>query len=190
MGSGYNTSLALGRSARSKAASRTPIHFWLNVPLYRYQLPCSTETSIHEFRSRTPFEHETLVYCRWCGDWRDVRGLEPINSPHSNDERIAFEQDKGLLRERAAQSMLADGVPETEEAIAEFARENGIPVREVKRITAALVAPIPRDAAKFNMCRAGLHELTPDNIKFSRGRRQCKACQNERQKERRARQKG
>ena len=129
---------------------------------------------------------ETSVYCRWCGDWVNVEGLTPINSPHSNDERIAFEQDKGILRERAAMLMLSDGVPETEEAIAEFVSVHGIPVREVRKITAALVAPVPRNTQEFNMCRAGKHELTPDNVLFTRGRRQCKACHNEKRRERKA----
>lgn len=189
MGSGYNTSLAVGRSARRRSSERQPIHFYLDVPIYTYELEC-----LHTFNSRSPMvenanaadHEELLVWCDRCNSYS--RPLpEPVNQSVSNDERIAFEQDKGIIRERIARALQAEGFLQTDEDLANAAQHYGIPVLEIKRINAGLTAA--EGNAGPEMCRAGLHELTPENLVFMKGRRRCRACKLNEQRNRRAKSK-
>jgi hypothetical protein len=183
MGSGYNPSVAATASARGKASTRTPIHFWLSVPYYIYDLGCGTKTNTHTFRSRTPLvaaeEHDdfVIVWCDRCQNYTKVDGREPepLTQPVSNDERIAFEQDKGVLRERIAMAVQDEGYLENDDQIMEMAIMYGVPVGEIKRINAGLRAPEGL-SGQVDLCKANLHEMTPDNIAITRNRRQCKAC--------------
>lgn len=183
MGSGYNPSQAASNSARGKASTRTPVHFWLAVPYYEYDLECGTKDHIHTFQSRTPIvaaeEHDdfVIVWCDRCQNYTklDGRSPEPLNQPTSNDERIAFEQDKGVLRERIARAVQDEGFLENDAEIMEMAMLYGVPVGEIKRINAGLRAPEGL-SGQPDLCKAGLHEMTPDNIAITRGRRQCKMC--------------
>lgn len=188
MGSGYNTSLAAGRSARNKAATRTPVHFYLDVPYYVYELPCKDTLTgePHTFRSRTPATSQGGMYHFWCTrcrEYREVRAIthQPVNRPHSKpgdgpDEVVGLEQDKGILRERIAKALQGRGFLETDEQIASAAVEFGVPVAEIKRINAGLVAPEGLSGLP-DMCQAGLHEMTTDNTATeSSGRRTCRAC--------------
>lgn len=195
MGSGYNTSLASGRGARRTASIRTPIHFWLDVPMYEYELHCGNGN--HTFLSRTPisplaidlgddyedYEDYCVVWCDKCQEYRVIDDVkpEPLNRPVSTDEVTAFEQDKGLIREKIARELQNRGLLTEESQLAKAAVEFGVPVREIRLINAGLVATDEPD-----MCQAGLHLLTEDNISFTRGRRQCKACRAIAQKNRRA----
>lgn len=194
MGSGYNPSEAASASARGKASTRTPVHFWLNVPLYEYDLECGTKEHLHTFQSRTPLvaaeEHDTsvIVWCDRCQNYTKVDGREPepLNQPISNDERIAFEQDKGVLRERIALAVQDAGFLEHDQEIMEMAMLYGVPVGEIKRINAGLQAPAGL-SGEPDMCKANKHELTPDNIGVDgHNRRYCKACRTAAQKARRA----
>jgi hypothetical protein len=183
MGSGYNPSVAATASARGKASTRTPVHFWLSVPYYQYDLGCGTKTNTHTFRSRTPLvaaeEHDdfVIVWCDRCQNYTKVEGRqpEPLTQPVSNDDRIAFEQDKGILRERIATAVQDAGFLEHDEEIMEMAILYGVPVAEIKRINAGLRAPEGL-SGQVDLCKAGLHEMTPDNISITRNRRQCKMC--------------
>lgn len=175
MGSGYNTSLAMGRSARRKSSTRTPFHFYLNVPAYEYELECG-----HSFRSRTPMianaeENERLLV--WCDHCREYMFPypDPVNQPVSNDEAIAFEQDKGILMERLGIHLQGIGFLQTDADIAITAHDFGIPVKAVKQVNAALNAPEITNGAP-DMCQKGLHEMTPANTVFMSGRRRCRAC--------------
>lgn len=187
MGSGYNTSLAIGRSARNKAATRTPVHFYLDVPYYVYELPCKDRATgdPHTFRSRTPATSHAGMYHFWCDrcrEYREVRAitaLKNVNRPHSTDELVAFEQDKGIMRERIARELQARGFLESDEEIASAAAEYGVPVAEIKRLNAGLVAPDGGPAELPEVCRKGLHEMTDSNIKVIGQRRTCLACYRE-----------
>ncbi len=160
MGSGYNDSLAAGRGARNRASTRTAVHFWNDVPMYDYELPCGIEGN-HTFRSRTPLtaranaddhniEDFVVVFCARCQEYRviDDPEPEPLNRPISTDEVTAFEQDKGLLRERIANELQNRGLLTEEPAIAQAAAEFGVQVREIRMINAGLVAPLTEDEAE------------------------------------------
>jgi hypothetical protein len=191
MGSGYNDSLAVSRGARGKASTRTPIHFYLAVPYYEYDLGCGRNSHLHTFQSRTPFWNEdsetVTVWCSGCQEFREVSTtLEPLNRPTSTDEVVAFEQDKGILRERIAMRLQDMGFVDNETDIMELAIKFGVPVAEIKRINAGLKAPEGLSGLP-DMCAKGLHEMTPDNIAVNgAGRRNCKACKSEAQRARRA----
>lgn len=193
VGSGFNTSIAVSNSARHRASSRTPVHFWLDVPLYEYDIGCGNRDKIHTFCSRTPLiaaeEHDDfiIVWCELCRQYRMIysREPEPLNQPISNDELISFEQDKGILRERIGLFLQDQGFLSEETEIMEAAIQFGVPVREIKKINAGLKAPEGL-AGVPDLCKAGLHEMTVDNISLSRGRRQCKACRTLAQRSRRA----
>lgn len=176
MGSGYNDSLAVSRGARGKASTRTPIHFYLTVPYYEYDLGCGTNSHLHTFQTRTPMENGDLIWCSGCQEFREVNN-EPLNRPVSTDEVVAFEQDKGILRERIAVQLQAAGFIEDEQKAMEWAVRYGVPVSEIKRINAGLKAPEGLSGLP-DMCSKGLHEMSMDNIMVSHGRRQCKACYN------------
>lgn len=201
MGSGYNGSLSAGRGARRNASTRTAIHFWLDVPYYEYELPCGINGD-HTYLSRTPvtaraiddgidyvdIEDFCVVWCDRCMNWSviDDPYPEPLNRPTSTDEITAFEQDKGLIRERIAIELQNRGLMTTEEQFAKAAVEFGVNVAELRRINAGLVAPASTDNEPI-MCKAGLHELTVDNTYVNgQGRRGCKACKAKAQRDRRA----
>jgi|ERR1700754_4566841 len=181
MGSGYNDSLALSRNARGKASTRTPIHFYLSVPVYEYDLGCGRNAHLHTFQTRTPFitdDEEVIVWCNGCQKYRKIDPeIEPLNHPTSTDELVAFEQDKGILRERIAMHLQDIGFVDNEKDIAVLAVEHGVQVSEIKRINAGLKAPDGLSGLP-DMCSKGLHEMTIENIMVSGGRRQCKACYN------------
>jgi hypothetical protein len=185
MGSGYNTSLAIGRSTRRQSSERTPIHFYLNVIMYDYELECG-----HDFRTRTPFienaeEHELLLaWCDLCHDWMPLYP-DPVNQPVSNDEAVSLNQDEGILKERAARAMQSAGFLQTDEDLARVASEHGISVKEIRKINAGLTAPEGLSGLP-EMCRAGTHELIGDNLIFRHGRRACRACDLTAQRARRA----
>jgi hypothetical protein len=190
MGSGYNDSLAVSRGARGKASTRTPIHFYLTVPYYEYDLGCGRNSHLHTFQSRTPFVADTAtvtIWCAGCQEFREVNvALEPMNRPTSTDEVVAFEQDKGILRERIALRIQDVGFVENEAEIAEMAVRFGVPVAEIKKINAGLKAPEGLSGLP-DLCAKGLHEMTPDNIAVNgAGRRNCKACKLDAQRIRRA----
>lgn len=192
MGSGYNPSEAASASARGKASTRTPIHFWLTVPMYEYDLGCGRNDHLHTFQTRTPFvgmEDDDSTLTVWCSGCQEFRVIDieqaPLNQPVSNDERIAFEQDKGLLRERIALKVQDQGFLEHDEEIAIMAVEFGVPVAEIKKINAGLRAPEGLSGMP-DLCSKGLHEMTIENIAISHGRRQCKACHNAARKASRA----
>lgn len=206
MGSGYNTSLAAGRSARGKARTRTPIWFWLDAPLYVYELPCGGTWDTgdqHLFRSRTPatsFGGEYTFWCERCQQYRSINALthQPINRDHSTDEVVAWEQDKGILRERIGRWLQDRGYLETEAEIAETAARNWaigdkatpvhVPVTEIRRINVGLTAAPGQDGLP-DVCAAGLHEMNPGNTAVeSSGRRTCRACRLVAQSERKRRQ--
>jgi len=193
MGSGYNDSLAASRSARTRASTRTPIYFYLDVPKYEYDLGCGRNQHLHTFQTRTPFveieEGESVsVWCTGCQEFREIDPhSEPLNRPTSTDEVVAFEQDKGILRERIALDVQDIGFVENETEVAELAIKHGVPVSEIRKINAGLRAPEGLSGLP-DMCSKGLHEMTPDNIAVSRGRRQCKACRTDAQRARRAKQ--
>lgn len=188
MGSGYNDSLAVGRGARGKASTRTPVHFYLDVPLYEYDLGCGVNEHLHTFQSRTPMDNGDFVWCSGCEAYRKINS-EPLNRPVSTDEIVGFEQDKGILRERIAMALQDHGFVNSEEDIASFAVEFGVKISEIKKINAGLRAPEGLSGLP-DMCAKGLHEMTVDNIAISHGRRQCKACRTEAQKARRAAKRG
>lgn len=192
MGSGYNDSLASSKSARSKASTRTPIFFYLNVPMYEYDLGCGRNQHLHTFQSRTPFtqmdeEEQGSVWCSGCHEFREVNpDMEPLNRPTSTDEVVGFEQDKGILRERIGLQLQDMGFVDNEADVATLAVEFGVPVAEIKRINAGLRAPDGLSGIP-DMCKANLHELTPENIGVDgHGRRYCKACRTDAQRRRRA----
>lgn len=188
MGSGYNESVAASRSARGKASTRTPIHFYLAVPVYEYDLGCGRNQHLHTFQSRTPMENGDIVWCSGCQEFREI-STEPLNRPISTDEVVAFEQDKGILRERIARFLQDIGFIDNEADVANLAVQFGVPVAEIKRINAGLKAPEGLSGLP-DLCSKGLHEMTPDNISVTRNRRQCKACKLEAQRLRRAAQRG
>jgi hypothetical protein len=200
MGSGFNDSLAVGRGARTKASARTPFYFWLSVPVYVYDLECKPG---HKFRTRAPMfidpedAEESTVWCERCQDFVVIpMDAEPSNFLTSMDiykdkrsgviKGTAIEQDNGVLRERIARELQSRGFLENDEAISLAAVEFGVPVAEIKKINAGLMATDSGNADQVDMCRAGLHEMTLDNVSVSRGRRQCKACRNLAQQARRA----
>lgn len=190
MGSGFNDSLAVGRGARTKASTRTPIHFWLTVPMYEYDLGCGRESHLHTFQTRTPFSETQYVWCTGCQEYREVNvDNEPLNRPISTDELVAFEQDKGVLRERIALVIQDIGFVENDADIAKLAVKFGVPVGEIKKINAGLRAPEGLSGLP-DLCKAGLHEMTIDNIVVNgSGRRNCKACWNDARRIRRKAQK-
>jgi hypothetical protein len=181
MGSGYNDSLAVSRGARGKASTRTPIHFYLDVPMYEYDLGCGRNEHLHTFQSRTPLitDDETVtVWCSGCQEFRELSAkAEPLNRVVSADETIAFEQDKGILRERIALAIQDMGFVEDEADVLKLAVKFGVKTSEVKRINAGLRAPEGLSGLP-DMCSKNLHEMTMENIMVSGGRRQCKACYN------------
>lgn len=197
MGVGYNDSIAASNTARRKASTRTPIHFYFNVPIYQYDLECGTRERIHIFYSRTPLvpaeEHDdfSIVWCDLCQTYRSIPlDQEPLNLDPSADELTSFEQDKGILRERIALLIQDLGFLDNEAEVMDAAIQFGVPVREIKRINAGLRAPVGL-SGEPDLCKAGMHEMTLENIAISRGRRQCKACRaiaqrNRRQKARAA----
>jgi len=179
MGSGYNDSLAAGRSARTKASTRTPIHFYLSVPMYEYDLGCGRSEHLHTFQSRTPLvtdDEEIMVWCSGCQEFRIVNS-EPLNRMISTDEEVAWEQDKGILRERIALRLQDIGFVQNEEQLVSLAVQFGVPVSEIKKINAGLKAPEGLSGLP-DMCSKNLHEMTIENTMVSGGRRQCKACYN------------
>ena len=186
MGSGHNESVAISARARGKASNRTPVHFWLSVPYYQYILECGTAQNIHTFQSRTPItaaeEHDDycIVWCDRCQNYTKIEGHEPEpeNRPISTDEYVGFEQDKGILRERIAMAIQDAGYLETDAEIMEMAMMYGVTVGEVKKINAGLRAPDGL-SGEPDLCKAGLHEMTMDNILIKSGRRTCKACYQE-----------
>ncbi len=191
MGSGYNDSLATGRGARTKASTRTPIHFYLDVPYYEYDLTCGKSQHLHTFQTRTPFipfndTDPVTVWCSGCQEFREVSPVaEPLNRPVSTDEIVAFEQDKGILRERIALAIQDVGFVDNEADIAGLAVKYGVPVAEIKKINAGLKAPDGLSGL-LDMCSKGLHEMDTDNLAIDgRGRRYCKACYNIARKARR-----
>lgn len=189
MGSGYNDSLAASRSARGKASTRTPVHFYLSVPYYEYDLGCGRNAHLHTFQSRTPIENGDFVWCSSCQEFREVI-TEPMNRPVSTDEVVAFEQDKGILRERIALHLQDIGFVTNESEVVEMAVSFGVPVAEIKRINAGLKAPEGLSGLP-DMCSKGLHEMTVDNISIDgHGRRFCKACYNIARKANRAKKRG
>jgi hypothetical protein len=188
MGSGYNESVSVSNSARGKASSRTPIHFYLDVPLYEYDLGCGLNEHLHTFQSRTPMDDGDFVWCGGCEQFREIK-TEPLNRPISTDEVVAFEQDKGILRERIALAIQDIGFVDNEEDVMKLAVKFGVKISEVKRINAGLRAPEGLSGLP-DMCSKGLHEMTIDNIMVSGGRRQCKACYNIARKANRAKKKG
>lgn len=184
MGSGYNQSEATSRSMRSKASTRTPISFWLGVPTYEYDLGCGKNDHLHTYQTRTPLISDDegtdiIVYCSGCQEFRVVDpNTEPLNRPISTDEIVAFEQDKGVLRERIARHLQDIGYLDNDADIAKMAVEFGVPVGEIKKINAGLRAPEGTSGSP-DMCAKGLHEMTIDNILVKSGRRTCKACYRE-----------
>jgi hypothetical protein len=195
MGSGRNESLSVMRSARTRASNRTPVHFWLSVPYYEYDLECGTKQHIHTFQSRTPLtpaeEHDDFitVWCNYCQSYTkiDGRNHEPLNRSISTDEFVGFEQDKGILRERIALAVQDEGFLEHDAQIREFAIMYGVPVAEIKKINAGLRAPSGL-SGEPDICKAGLHEMTSENTKVDgHGRRGCLACYRLRDKEAKAR---
>lgn len=187
MGGGYNTSLAAGRAARNRASARTPIFFWLDVPFYTYDLGCGGTVTLHVFRSRTPAHPVNGEFAFWCDRCRDYKvflDIAPANRPVTADEQVAFEQDKGVMRERIARVLQSRGFLTTDEQIALAAAEFGVPVLEIKRINLALTAPEGLSGLP-DVCRAGRHEMTVDNTVFeSNGRRTCRQCRREATRER------
>jgi hypothetical protein len=192
MGSGYNDSVAASNSARGKASTRTPVHFYLDVPMYEYDLGCGRNAHIHSFQSRTPLvpidddENTITVWCSGCQEFREIdASTEPLNRPTSTDEVTAFEQDKGILRERIALNLQDIGFIDTEAEVIELAVKFGVPVGEIKKLNAGLRAPEGLSGLP-DMCAKGLHEMTPDNISLNgAGRRNCKACKLDAQRARR-----
>ena len=197
MGAAHNNSLDVGRGARNKASTRTPIHFYLDVPMYEYDLECGTKTRIHTFQSRTPVvaaeEHDDfcILWCNICMEYRKLnsREPEPLNKVVTADEAVAFEQDKGILRERIALVIQDMGFVETDREIADLAVKFGVPVGEIKKLNAGLRAPDGL-SGEPDLCKAGKHEMTIDNIDIVGGYRTCKACRREKQRARRAAKKG
>ncbi len=198
MGSGHNESLSVGRGARRSASTRTAVHFWNSVPTYQYELPCGDD---HVFRSRTPltarahehadeyvdYEDFVVVWCDRCQKFTVIDDANPeaVSPLVSTDEVVAFEQDKGLIRERIGLALMARGLLTNEKQLADMAVEFGVPVREIRKINAGLVAPISKTDEPV-MCQAGKHELTVDNTYVNgQGRRGCKKCKSEAQRERR-----
>jgi hypothetical protein len=192
MGSGYNESVAVSRGARGKASTRTPIHFYLSVPMYEYDLGCGRNAHLHTFQSRTPLvaiaeDSDTIaVWCSGCQEFREIDvNTEPLNRLTSTDEIVAFEQDKGILRERIAMHLQDIGYVDNETDIVALAIEHGVPVSEIKKINAGLKAPEGLSGLP-DLCAKGLHEMTPDNIAVNgAGRRNCKACKLDAQRARR-----
>lgn len=183
MGSGFNDSLAASNSARGKASTRTPIHFYLAVPMYEYDLGCGRNDHLHTFQTRTPLvetdDGEPItVWCSGCQEYRVVApSTEPLNRLVSADEVMAFEQDKGILRERIALAIQDVGFVENDAEIAVLAVTHGVPVAEIRKINAGLRAPEGLSGLP-DMCSKGLHEMTIENTMASGGRRQCKECYN------------
>ena len=206
MGSGYNESLAVSRGARTRASSRTPIHFWLDVPMYEYDIGCGNRIRTHVFVSRTPLvaaeEHDDfcIVWCDLCEQYRQIDSREPEPMQVSNypkkqlaitDELIAYEQDKGVIRERIGMTLQAFGFIGNDTELQTFidkdwSLEPDFNIRvnagEIKKINAGLRAPDGM-SGQPDLCKAGLHEMNIDNIVVKSGRRSCKACHNLRAKE-------
>lgn len=181
MHGGYNPSILAALAVRRQAQIRTPVHYWLSVPVYEYSLDCG-----HYFYSRTlllPYEDEdVIVWCEKCEAF-----IEPPTEPEKTyfgDEWVAYEQDKGLLRERIARELQADGFPQTEAELAEAAVRFGVPVSEIRQINQGLTAPPGLTLPE--LCKKGKHEMTIENIKPTRSGRQCLMCHTEAQRQRRA----
>lgn len=196
-GSGYNVSLAAGRSVRREAGSRGPIWFWLDGPFHIIDMGCGPEHKPHLYRSRTPLlatddDPEGLIV--WCGQClmfryvgaRDahpvllaVTGLPPEDMYEDKRGRlqgVAVAQDDNVLRERVGRELQNRGFVHTEGEIAAVALEFGVPVAEVKKINAGLSASDNGAAGQVEMCRAGKHEMSLGNVKVKNGRRACRAC--------------
>lgn len=162
----YNNSLSASRVARVNASRRNPWDFWLDSPVYTFILPCG-----HTFRSRTPATGATKLWCAVCGDFLRV---DPATMPvdHADDDCISRAQDDGVIRERIARTMSANGLPETDLEIAELAEQFHVPVRTVRVIAAGLV--VRTDA--IPVCKSGQHEMTGHNVMIHAGKRRCRAC--------------
>jgi hypothetical protein len=162
----YNESLAASRTARSRANRRNPWDFWLDAPVYTYTLPCG-----HEFRSRTPATDATRMWCAVCGEFARV---DPETMPvdHHDDECISRAQDAGVIRERVARAVSANGLPETDLEIADLADQFHLTPRDVRTIVAGLT---PR-ADQLATCKSGRHEMTGHNVMLHGGKRRCRAC--------------
>lgn len=192
MGAAHNNSIDVSHSARRKASTRTPVHFYLTVPLYEYDLGCGDKEHLHTFQSRTPMvaaeEHDgfCIVWCDRCQNYTkiDSHEPEPLNRPISTDELTAFEQDKGILRERIAMAVQDAGYLEDDGQIMEMAVLHGVPVGEIKKINAGLKAP---EIIGQDLCKAGLHEMTFENIKVTKHGRQCLTCYREKDRAAKAR---
>lgn len=191
MGSGYNDSLAVSRGARGKASTRTPIHFYLEVPMYEYDLGCGRNEHLHTFQSRTPLiasddGKPVMVWCSGCQEFREITSeKQPLNRPISTDEVVGFEQDKGIIRERIALDIQDLGFIDKEEDFIALAVKHGVKISEVKRLNAGLRAPEGLSGLP-DMCAKGLHEMNIDNIIVTNGRRKCRACWNAARRERRS----
>ncbi len=217
-GSGFNVSLAAGRTVRRQAGTRTAIWFWLEGPFYVYDMGCGPEDKPHEYRTRTPLliseEDDPDGVVVWCGQClmfqylnagsvnpvlkamdtgplskREVERLRKaaeISLPPEDvyrDKRgklqgVAIEQDNNLLRERVARELQNRGFVHTEEEIAAVAVQFGLPVSEIRKINAGLSGTDHGAANAVEVCRAGLHEMTLDNVMVAHGRRKCRRCVN------------
>jgi hypothetical protein len=200
-GAGYNPSLSAGRAARSKATTRTPVHFWLDVPLYRIHLPCLDEAGEslgHVFLSRTPLPEDlpdaVTAQPLYCGLCRLDRWVIPAGTavewPKPTDEQTNLEQDRGIMKERAAIWLARNAArawdAEGEASLMEEATDLfGLTMTEVRRLFAGIVQSDAGPSASLAKCRAGLHWLTPGNIDIVGKYRTCKACRRAKQQARR-----
>jgi hypothetical protein len=147
---------------------------------------CGNKVHIHTFQSRTPLlaaeEHDDfcIVWCERCQNYTKIEGREPepINRLITTEDLVMFEQDKGILRERIAMAIQDEGYLENDGQIMEMAVMYGVPISEVKKINAGLRAPDGL-SGQPDLCKAGLHEMTMENILIKSGRRTCKACYRE-----------
>lgn len=194
-GKKYNPSLSVMRAAREKATTRTPSHFYTDVPMYVVELPCQStfDNQPHTFRSRTlPWElpafvgHFVPLWCDRCKVNRWVSPLvQPLNWPdkHPTDQIVAAAQDKGILRERCAMWMARHAWRAWDEAgeadlYEEAIRRFGVTMTEARRLFNGIVRPQGVGPAP-DMCRAGKHEMTDDNTLIQATGRRCRACYNE-----------
>jgi hypothetical protein len=192
-GSGYNLSLSVGRAARGKATTRTPVHFYLDVPLYTYELPCvDTLGNPHTFRSRTPIGNDPRFYPLWCERCQVYQHVNPVTvavePPPSTDEPVSLAQDKGIMRERVSSwlgrnAYLAADAEGEAGMYAEAQIRFGLSLAETRRLFAGITMPASRSDSP-DKCRAGTHLLTEDNIMPGYGGRgrQCRTCFNERRR--------
>jgi hypothetical protein len=176
-----------------KTMIRHPVSFWRAGPFHSVSLSCN-----HEFHSRTSIEINDTVWCITCQTYRSVTN----NLSKESDLELSFQQDKNIIRERIARYIRDNGFIENDD-ITDTAVQFGVAEVEVRRINAALQVkeefgglpslgkhtsggPISSNYGKLDLCAAGIHAMSMDNIAITRGRRQCKACKLDRQRERRA----